>query len=603
MMKQKQFQISKRIFNLTIYLTVFAQLFSGAVAKVAPVQEKAAFLQNGGVAQQQDCIPGGGTMWVNGAFEPEIAAQAQQKLEQIGIDAVVEARNYGEVDSCGTYSLQGIDFTVTLLQTNLSDRAVSQDVTNDILPVLTTFGKPNLGNVKIIDSLGKVLRVSTNDASLNNIQTLDAAPLPPDAVFKKVYVIVYDPLLGNGQKLSEYQHWNDHAVITQQTIDFFKQASNNKLNYTVVDTTIVTSGWPELTDGFSYTESGYLAVLAGQQSPHSPTGVNYNKIVNSAEFDICGKLNRGEIDEVWIYNGPWFGFYESTLAGPGAYFFNSPPVSGSHGCNRLVPIMGPSVERTVSEAVHNFTHRTEDTMKKVYGSWQENNTSHSWNKFALVKAQSPNYSYSGCGSSHYPPNATAAYDYGNTSTTLSNCDDFANYPNLSDPLQVLQPVTCSIWGCTDLGYYGYWFGHFPSNPGCGPDNVANDWWNYFVNPAVALYPSNACQPDMRIISGNVGLGNVTLTYMDGVQKNVTSDSYGNYFLMVSNHWSGIVTPSKDGGYTFSPTNGDYTDVQSDLFNYDYTAALNGSEISIKGNNICIIPPNWGWKETGIARKL
>ena len=539
-------------------------------------------------AQAQDCVPNGGTMWVSGQFEPEIAAQVQQELEKIGIASSVEARSYGEMDNCGTYIHQGMDFTVTLLQTELSVQSVRQETIDNILPVLTTFGKPSLGNVTLVDSLGEAFPVDLYEAQLNNLQTLEAAVIPADAIFKNVYVIVYDPLLNNGQKLSEYKNWYDYSLLTQQTIDFFKQVSNNKLNYSVVDTTVVTSGWPELTDGFSYTESDYLAVLAGQQTPHSPTEVNYNKIVNSVEFDICGRLNRGEIDEVWIYNGPWFGFYESTLVGPGAYNFNSPPVSGSHGCNRLLPIMGPSVERAVSEAVHNFTHRAENTMKKVYGSWSQNSTSHSWNKFGLVKALSPNYSYSGCGSSHYPPNGTLNYDYSNASTVLSNCDDFANYPNLGDPLQVSQPVACSVWGCTAFGYHGYWFGHFPANAGCGPDNVSNDWWNYIANPAVALYPSNACQTNMHIISGNVGTGNVTLTYTDGAQKTVTSDAYGNYFLMVSNHWSGSVTPTINGGYTFSPTSGNYVDVQSDLYEQDYTAALNGPEINVTGNSTTIL---------------
>lgn len=141
-------------------------------------------------------------------------------------------------------------------------------------------------------------------------------------------------------------------------------------------------GGPELVDGFTYTEPQYLAVMANSSLHHVPTEVDYNKIVNSPQFDICGKLNRGEIDEVWIYNGPWFGFYKSTLVGPGAYAFNSPPVGGAHNCNKLLPIIRTSPERIVDEAVHNFTHRAEATMAKVYGSWQENDTSHNWNKFA-----------------------------------------------------------------------------------------------------------------------------------------------------------------------------------------------------------------------------
>lgn len=317
-------------------------------------------------------------------------------------------------------------------------------------------------------------------------------PTPPGLLNRKVYVIVYDPVLSNGQKLSNYLYWNDHAALTQGTIDFFRQASGNKMNYTIVDTTVITDGWPELMDGFRYTETEYLAVYNHQHQPHE-SGVNYNTIVTSPQFDICGKANRGEIDEVWIYNGPYFGFYESALVGPDAYWYNSPPVPGPHNCNRLIPIMGPSPERGLDCAIENFGHRTESTMVQVYGSWQQNRTAHSWEKFALVKALSPSYSYSGCGNIHYPPNGTSDYDYGNPATVMSNCDDFVNYPNLSDPVTVLQPVTCSIWNCSHLEYFGYWFGHFPANAGCGPDQVANNWWRYFAQPALALDPPSACQ--------------------------------------------------------------------------------------------------------------
>jgi hypothetical protein len=316
---------------------------------------------------------------------------------------------------------------------------------------------------------------------------------PPQTITRKVYVVVYNPQLSNGQKLSEYLHWNNHTDITQNTIDLFRQASKDKINYSIAYTTIITDGWPEKEDGFRYTEAEYLAVMNGQSSPHSPDTVDYNKIVNAPALDICGKANRGEIDEVWIYNGPYFGFYESRLVGPGAYFYNSPPVPSPYTCNRLIPIMGPSPERGIAEATENFGHRTEATMMRIYGSWQQNRTSHNWEKFALVKALSPNYSYSGCGNIHYPPNGTSDYDYDNPSIVQTNCDDFANYPNLSDPLTVAKSVTCSTWNCSHADYFRYWFGHLPSNDGCGPDNVANDWWKYFANPALANAPSTACQ--------------------------------------------------------------------------------------------------------------
>lgn len=97
----------------------------------------------------------------------------------------------------------------------------------------------------------------------------------------------------------------------------------------------------------------------------------------------------------------------------------------------------------------------------------------------MVKALSPDYSYSGCGNIHYPPNGTSDYDYANSSPVPSNCDDFANYPDLGDPAETAKPVN--------------WFSHLPSNEGCGPDEVASNWWRYFVDPALALDPAAPCR--------------------------------------------------------------------------------------------------------------
>ena len=577
------FQNQKRAsFRLALVMVLLAGIYG-----IAPMQASAEKALES-VSVEKGCNPDGGWMWTDGPFQPEIANQVKLELAQKRVNAHVEARSYGETNSCGTYHEQGIDFTIHLADDASTQRSSQAGFAEELLPILTKHGKPGIGNVKLISPEGKILPTNLSH-KLSTSQTLETAALTGevlagDPITKYVYVIVYDPLLSDGQKLSQRVGWNDQATITQQTIDFFKQATNNRMNYVVTQTTIVTSGWPQLVDGFSYTEQEYLAVLAGQQPHHEPTGVDYNKIVTSPELDVCGKLNRGEIDEVWIYNGPWFGFYESTLVGPGAYWFNSPPVGGTHNCNKLLPIMGPSPERTVNEAVHNFGHRTESTMAKVYGNWQENNTSHSWNRFALVKAQSPNYSYSGCGNTHYPPNGTSDYDYTNPSGVLSNCDDFINYPNLSDPLQVSQPVTCSVWGCKELNYYKYWFNHLPSFAGCGPDNVANDWWKYVVDPGYALYPSYACQSDMHWISGNAGAGSAILVYTDGSVKNVITDASGNYSLLVSNHWSGTVTPSK-ANYTFLPASRNYTDVQGDVYSQDYTAQRGAYYVNITtGNN-------------------
>ncbi len=535
------------------------------------------------IISENGCSPDSGWMWVPGPFMPDVSSKIQSDLQSLGITAKVDARGYGEIDGCGTYFPQGVDYTVSIKDPQ-SERIFSQrELADLIVPLLMQPSNPMVGNVKLVSTQGQTLSVDLR-AESPALQVTANEPLSANAnaITKQVYVIVYDPVLSSGQTLSEFMGWNDYGTITQQTIDFFKQASDYQVNYAVADTTIIGDRWPELIDGFTYTETTYLDVWAHPENHHEPTGVNYNKIVNTAEFDICGKLNRGEIDEVWVYNGPWFGFYESTLIGPEAFWYNSPPVSGEHGCNRLLPIMGPSVERTVDEAVHNFGHRTESTMVQIYGSWAQNNISHSWNQFALVDALSPNYSYSGCGNIHYPPNGASDYDYVNVSTALSNCNDFANYPNLGDPLSVAQPVNCSSWGCLSLDYLGYWFGHLPKNVGCGTDGYAANWWKYFIEPSLALYPSYGCQENAHFISGATSIGNSSLSYTDSTSNLVNTDSYGNYFLFVSDQWSGTITPQNNDGFIFNPSFRDYSNVATNLYSQNYASSFEGPKIVVSG---------------------
>jgi CSLREA domain-containing protein len=72
-----------------------------------------------------------------------------------------------------------------------------------------------------------------------------------------------------------------------------------------------------------------------------------------------------------------------------------------------------------------------------------------------------------------------------------------------------------------------------------------------------------------IISGNVGVAGVTLSYLDGTLKTIKADSQGNYSIRVSAGWSGNVTPSKVG-YTFTPANKNYNNLQSDQIGENYT---------------------------------
>ena len=306
----------------------------------------------------------------------------------------------------------------------------------------------------------------------------------PGTVYaRNVYVLVFDPILQNGRKLSVTQGWNSYRDLTTAFVAFMTQASGGRVLYNVAFINERNDLWLMKEDGFSYTEAEYLAVLAGQTAPHRPDTADYHAFLTDPAYDICGKLNRGEIDEIWLFAAPWFGFYESRLVGPGGYEYNAPPLE-LPGCERLAPIMGFNYERGLEEMVEDFGHRSEAVLTELYGGWEQNRTAHNWDRFALSAGQSPSYTYAGCGSIHYAPNAREGYDVSNPASVLSNCASFWEYPNLGVPLSNARQVSCSDWGCTRLGYFAWWLGHLPDNPGRGPDGWLNDWWAYIINPSL-----------------------------------------------------------------------------------------------------------------------
>ncbi len=216
-------QKTKRLCSRLILIVVMLMGISGVVfsrARAERATEPSVL--------EKECDPGTGWMWTMGPGEPAVATQVQQELSQKGIQAMVEARNYGEVDSCGTYHSEGIDFTIRLQ----AAKSAQPDLVDTIAPIVTRFGKPRLGNVKLFSAEGHLISTDFQKglpASRDmEIEFSTAEPLPGDPMTRKVYVIVYDPLLSSGQKLSQHLGWNSHATITQQTVDFFKQAPTTK---------------------------------------------------------------------------------------------------------------------------------------------------------------------------------------------------------------------------------------------------------------------------------------------------------------------------------------------------------------------------------------
>ena len=99
-----------------------------------------------------------------------------------------------------------------------------------------------------------------------------------------------------------------------------------------------------------------------------------------------------------------------------------------------------------------------------------------------------------------------------------------------------------------------------------------DTFLLFGDPATQIpiyYPTAVT----HTISGNTGIGNASLFYIDGPLQSATSAPDGSYALTVSDSWTGTITPYKPG-YAFTPTVISITvPVTEDLTGQNFTATV------------------------------
>lgn len=330
--------------------------------------------------------------------------------------------------------------------------------------------------------------------------------LAKETYSRKVHLIIFNPRVSDNSSdqsgMIPLSQWltdnklafNDPNILTSRVINSFRKSSGGRLDFRIVRTTNI-SEFPVKTNGYKLNLTDFKYCTSHwKDKPKTDefkrkceTGVDYNKILNTLK--ICDQVNKGQVDEVWMWGYAWFGFSESALVGPDGFAFNG-VVIGDSTCNKLVPIMGFNYERGLGEALHDFIHRMEATMTTVYKNWSENRTVTKWDLFGLVKAQSKNYNYSGCGSAHYTPTSEGEYEYDTGTKEINTvCDNFSDYDTFNSKElfseSKAKKVNCKSdpWLCTQEGYSEWWFSRLPKFIGVGSDGVLNDWLAYFADPS------------------------------------------------------------------------------------------------------------------------
>lgn len=344
------------------------------------------------------------------------------------------------------------------------------------------------------------------------------------AVTKKVLVLDFNPTLTSqsNKKLTEYKGWNNPRLQEAVYMEDVRNNSGGFVNYQLVEH-IEINDFPIKNDGFDYNETTYLNCLNNNVNCHSSDLINYKKILD--DYDVCEKRNNGEIDELWIWGGPYFGFYGATLAGPNLFGYGSDPIYDTV-CTKQLPIMGFNYDSDSAEMLKRLGYRAQAVLTKAYGSWEKGKDNQNWNKYTIADKD-----WSGrgvCGYVNYPPNAESESQYDNQRFVDSTCDNWFNYPDLSG---TKQSVNCSTWGCNNYGFQKWWLNHLPRFDGITSDNL-NNWWRYILNydEAVDYWSNRRCMVpgvpnNVKAVSGPDS-GQITLSWDKSSNAKYYSISYG-----------------------------------------------------------------------------
>jgi hypothetical protein len=331
--------------------------------------------------------------------------------------------------------------------------------------------------------ISQLIRITLLTVALSGLVAIHApvAAAPPEHITSRVLVLDFDPLLDNGVPLTVDRFWSDPLFLDGAYATAVANASGGIVEQRIARTNVI-RGYPVKDGGFTFTNAQYLGCLSDSSAPYCDDMIDYPALLNTA-YDArlgsaCDAIAKRRIDEVWLWGGPWFGYWEYQIVDPNTM---------CPGESRRFVVMGFSYERVLDDMLHDLGHRAEALVQGGVGF-------EIWDRFDGQRARygqdfacppEPDATHpevtdaiTHAGNDHFPPNAYCHYQYDRDHPVVSDADDWPNFPNLTGQTTV---VNASTWGGTKESFMMWWLGHMPRHPGSS-NGVLHDWWRY-IYPA------------------------------------------------------------------------------------------------------------------------
>ena len=266
-------------------------------------------------------------------------------------------------------------------------------------------------------------------------------PAPRDvAIAVDVLVLNFDPILPqrDGRRLHHALGWRDPRTLARDYAADVERASAGQVQFRIVEWRDL-DVFPIKEAGFRYTPEAYQQHFERGDGWHKPDAVDYQRVFD--EQRLVPLVDAGTVDEVWLFGGPYFGYSEAAMAGPGAF-----DVTGCARRRRSEPcIPGDGVQlrawcgRDAREPVSSRRGDDEPDLRRR----QANRLDHDWARFAANQAQSGTAAVGTC---HWPPNAEREFDFDNPRVVSSSAPYWRDYPSGAN---APERVSRETWGGPD----------------------------------------------------------------------------------------------------------------------------------------------------------
>jgi hypothetical protein len=316
-----------------------------------------------------------------------------------------------------------------------------------------------------------------------------------------VVVLIYDPILESegGKRLTEWLNARDPVEYSHILANVIREASWGYVNYDIVQV-IRVDGYPIKQDGFRYTDDSFLEVRRTQN--WQPSTSSYRKMLE--ENGLLERVQRGEINEVWVWGAGGMHFDEFAMFIPNRYARYGPTDNGwlyrpydiPPECGHTLWMMGFNYECGPDNMIHSYTHRVESMAALQFGDgiWDCKARRDPWNVFSRLEHDFPG-TPSMVGNCHVPPNGQDGYDYDNKRRVLCYSDLWSNYPDLRGEPRL---VSSDEWGNNQFGYQKWILEHLPKAAGATPAGY-NNWWVYVANTDEELPEYVAPRADVMLL--------------------------------------------------------------------------------------------------------